>query len=270
MAVTIWGAFARREESAEFFMNMPDGLKEYILLHFYNPVEILAGGALLTTKPHAWILYTPGTAQQYKSAAQPFVNDYIKFQPGEEGDPRRFGIPVNEIFYLEENSEINLYYAIDRITWMLTDRSGEHASRIRETFLYVLSDIQTHIIAAKPKQRRDDLIRDKLVQLRNAVKSAPTDWTVAAMAQHCYFSRSYFSALYKKQFGRAPKDELADFTMEYSKQLLAQTDRMIAEISETCGYTCPENFSRAFKAQFGVTPLFFRSQRAEVRGWNRK
>ena len=41
-------------------------------------------------------------------------------------------------------------------------------------------------------------------------------------------------------------------------QQVAETDRKIVEIAESCGYNDLPTFSRAFKRQFGVSPSEYR------------
>lgn len=50
-------------EKAGFFIDRPVGYPKYTFLHFNNSVEILVDGAMVTTEPHACIIYNIGTPQ---------------------------------------------------------------------------------------------------------------------------------------------------------------------------------------------------------------
>lgn len=68
----------------------------------------------------------------------------------------------------------------------------------------------------------------------------------------------FLMANYKRTF----QQKKMEAKMSAASVLLKGTDKTIAQISEELGYSCPENFSPAFKKVFGVSPRGYRKKRA--------
>lgn len=71
-------------------------------------------------------------------------------------------------------------------------------------------------------------------------------------------SAGYLSALFKKETGINFSDYVLKVKMEKAKELLVRPEYKTYEISERLGYENPKNFSRAFKAYWGISPRDFR------------
>jgi AraC-like DNA-binding protein len=63
---------------------------------------------------------------------------------------------------------------------------------------------------------------------------------------------------FKYLFGTTVFDYLQSIRMEKAKKLLLETELTIEQIAYTIGYEFPNNFTPAFKKQFGCTPADFR------------
>ncbi len=258
MNIEICGAFAKRQEPNEFHMRLDYGMSEYLFVHFYNSVNIVLDGEAVQTRKNACIIFTPNFHQEYWTNEKPFINDYIKFFPKSVADIDRLRLPFNKIFYIDNEFSYNVERIIDSITWMLTDRIVNHSVGMSDKFFSLFNELKVKMINETPKEKRDKIQNQKLTELRNTVKNEPFNWTVDKMAKALYLTRSHFSYIYRNYFSCPPKDDILKFTMEYSKKILLETDMTISEISEKCGYTCPENFSRAFKLYYGSSPQSYR------------
>ncbi len=85
---------------------------------------------------------------------------------------------------------------------------------------------------------------------------------VDALAKGLFVGRN---TLHRKLVGLlslAPGDFIRVLRLNRARQLLEQSDRGIGEIAYACGFSEPANFTRGFKAQFGMTP----SECREARG----
>ena len=81
MNILFSGVGFRREETIDLKINLPEGSKEYIVVHFYSPMVIELQGRTIETKPNACIIYKPGTPQIYHGKNGGFINDFIRFLP---------------------------------------------------------------------------------------------------------------------------------------------------------------------------------------------
>lgn len=51
---------------------------------------------------------------------------------------------------------------------------------------------------------------------------------------------------------------MTQFRLTRAKEQLTLTDASVANIAMSCGYQDPQVFSKAFKQQFGITPVKYR------------
>ncbi len=84
--------------------------------------------------------------------------------------------------------------------------------------------------------------------------------TVGAVADYVGFSKSYFSAYFKKTLGFSVSAFILRCKLEEGKELLQYTDKSISTISEFLCFSSQSHFHTAFKKQFGVTPSEYRHQ----------
>ena len=82
--------------------------------------------------------------------------------------------------------------------------------------------------------------------------------TVADVAEHVGFSRSYFSSYFKKELGFSVSAFILRCKMEEAKQLLKNTDKSVSVISSYLCFSSQSHFQSAFKKQYGITPLQYR------------
>lgn len=82
---------------------------------------------------------------------------------------------------------------------------------------------------------------------------------VSDIARALNLDRSYFSTVFRRETGTSPKRYLADVRMERAAELLSTADESVAAAAAHAGYGDSMNFSRRFKAHFGVPPSKYRA-----------
>lgn len=83
-------------------------------------------------------------------------------------------------------------------------------------------------------------------------------------------SAGYLSSLYKKETGINFSDYLLKARMEKARELLLCPEYKTYDISENLGYENPKNFSRAFKAYYGISPRDFRMSSEKGKEWEKE
>ena len=73
------------------------------------------------------------------------------------------------------------------------------------------------------------------------------------------FSRRQLEQEFQRILGRSPAQEIRRVHLERAQRLLAETDLSIPALASSSGFSSPEHFARVFKAQFGRSPLKYRS-----------
>ncbi len=260
--ITFYGGYYKKTENQGFRISYPEGTFEWILLHFYSPMIIILDGRRIETQTNACILYKPGTPQDYYGRFGEFENDYIRFRPENRHFFNEYNLPVNEVFYV--NSFDVIKTEMLNITWLLTDKSTNHDYELTENTVNALKKLQAARIYPDERAQRESELNFRLNLIRNEIKKHPEKWTVDAMAENFYLTRSHFSVLYKKTFGASPSDEIRFFLNVKAVTLLLTTDDTVQQIAADCGYNECENFIRAFKKLNDLSPLQFR-KKEEVR-----
>jgi len=79
--------------------------------------------------------------------------------------------------------------------------------------------------------------------------------TLAAVAG---LSKWHFGRAFKRSVGTAPHSYLVQRRIERAKQLVAETNRPLADIGYETGFADQSHFTHVFAAMVGATPLSFR------------
>lgn len=85
--------------------------------------------------------------------------------------------------------------------------------------------------------------------------------SIPELATRCCLSTSRLSHLFKEQVGDTILNTVHKFRLEKAAQLLAGTNRQIAEIAADVGFDCGIHFTRKFREAFGETPSAFRKRK---------
>lgn len=81
---------------------------------------------------------------------------------------------------------------------------------------------------------------------------------LADLSQLLNMSQFHFSRLFKESLGISPHQYLLQQRVARAKQLLKNTDRLIADIALTCGFNSHSHLSKQFKQLTGITPKAYR------------
>ena len=86
------------------------------------------------------------------------------------------------------------------------------------------------------------------------------DIKLADLAELLSMSPFHFSRLFKQSTGLSPHQYLLQQRVERAKQLLRNTDRLIADIALECGFSSHSHLSRKFRQFTGMTPKAYRTR----------
>ena len=98
----------------------------------------------------------------------------------------------------------------------------------------------------------------RLSELRREIYTCPErEWSVEFCAKQMRMSQSYFLKVYRNAFGLGCSQDIQHSKLAYAKKLLLQTDMILQDIAEKCGYDY-SHFMRQFKKEVGITPTAYR------------
>lgn len=81
--------------------------------------------------------------------------------------------------------------------------------------------------------------------------------TLAQIAEHVHYSRSYVTEQFQKSTGMSVAAYIFERRMECAKELLVEGRMTISQISERLGFSTVQYFSKCFKDAVGVSPSFY-------------
>lgn len=244
-------------ENAGFTMDRKHGHAEFTFLHFYNSVQILQGGAQIQTRPHAVILFTPGTPQFFHSPTS-LAHDWMHFS----GDGIRLasacGLPVDTLCYPANPAFITKLISEMEYEFLGNQTGCDRILEIKteELFLRIgraLLEKEKELIEARTLERFHNLRSELFASLGNS-------WTIRQMADRVYLSESRFYALYKAIYGISPTADLINAKVDSAKNMLFAKEKSVEEIAQALGYQNTTHFIRQFKERTGTTPARYKRE----------
>jgi len=254
MEVVINRVRHRWAESAGFVLNRPQGIPEYILLHFLSPVELTFDGKTVPAEKGSFIVFSPGTPHGFV-AHEALLHDWLHLS-GEMGElMNRFGLSLNHLYQTDQSAGISDIVAfleneffIRRPYWPELSQAKLHEMLIRISHCVHAPQLPLHV--------RDETA-EHLREVRTRILSSPWhSWSIAELAQKVNLSESRLYAVYKAVFGISPRKDLILFRIEKAKMLL-QSGSSVSSVAEQLGYGSVYHFIRQFKQLTGITPKQF-------------
>ena len=122
----------------------------------------------------------------------------------------------------------------------------------------------SYTFAEKVAQSKTPVSTDERMQkaIRYIQQNVNQHLTVGDVADYVGFSKSYFSAYFKKTLGFSVSAFILRCKLEEGRELLQYTDKSISTISEFLCFSSQSHFQTAFKKQFGMTPNEYRRKRS--------
>lgn len=105
----------------------------------------------------------------------------------------------------------------------------------------------------------DDQVIDRI---RQYLEENYQDATLEEAAELVNLSASYLSRLFKEKAGISFRDLLLKTRMEKARQMVEDINFKMYDIAYFIGYDNPKNFSRAYKAYYGESPVEYRKRKA--------
>ena len=137
-------------------------------------------------------------------------------------------------------------------------QSSERLSSVER--LYDLLSKVGSSFAEKVANSKTPVSTDGCIQkaIRYIQQNTNQHLTVGDVASYVGFSKSYFSAYFKKTLGFSVSAFILRCKLEEGKELLQYTNKSISTISTFLCFSSQSHFQTAFKKQFGITPAEYR------------
>lgn len=104
-----------------------------------------------------------------------------------------------------------------------------------------------------------------VLEVREYLRNHYQDASLEGAAETVNLSPAYLSKIFKEKSGSSFSDTLLRIRMEKAKEMLEDIHYKSYDIAYYIGYDNPKNFSRAFKAYCGMTPMEYRKSKTGER-----
>jgi AraC family transcriptional regulator of arabinose operon len=246
---------------AEFRIDRPHGVGDWLLLHFPLPMRVRDLHGDQSTRADACILFSPRQPQRFSALGERMVNHYVHLRgPGVGPLVERLALPVDEVVYPRP-----VAFIAEQLQEMQRERMRDDApARLIFAALGVrlLATLARRLRGAteadSPRLRS---AQERVGDVRARMRGEPwLVWSVSGMARLSGLSVSRFRALYRRFHGASPQEELIAARLERARALLTHSPALVSEVAASCGFVDPHYFSRLFSRRIGVAPsAYYRS-----------
>ncbi len=258
-SIKIRSGFIRHSwpEKAGLQIYRPNGVDEYLFVHFWNPVQINLNGEIINTNPHACIIINRGTPHIY-CWNEALTQDWFRITGNVPAFLDMYGLKTNTIYYPKN------YSFITSLTRKLELEDTVENSYSDELCACYLNNLFIQLARElAPNQNQFKLLN---TQTKNTLKKLryqlsleyDKKWTISSMAEFVNFSPSYLHATYKNYYGVSPIQDLITIRMQQATILLSDNNESVNEIAEMLGYPNTQQFIRQFTKSMGISPLKYR------------
>ena len=147
------------------------------------------------------------------------------------------------------------YTEISNIMSCLYDIKYDNSMFVKCKIQSLLYEFFSHILPENSGKNYVDPIDSALRIIKYNYNN---DLNIKVIADSLFLDSAYFSRLFKRKVGTAPKKFILQTRMEKAKELLRDTNHHIKEISTTIGFDDPLYFSKMFYKTEGMTPSKYR------------
>lgn len=169
--------------------------------------------------------------------------------------------PLNQIF-LRKNKRLHCaggVATLDMVLDIISHFKGEAlANEIANALVHTRRDTLV-------EQRSDGLLESKKNPLPGRIvrmmeKHLDFPLTLADLARQLKIPQRTLSHACRRSFGESPMRLYLRIRLQAARNFLFYEEFSVKDVSTSCGFSYPSVFSRAFNAQFGLTPREFRTK----------
>ena len=225
--------------------------EHYFITYFETPFQYECNGTLRSGQAGDMLIQPPGTVIYHGHNELGFINTWVYVSNVVLGSLlEKYTLPVNTPFAMYSGDLLEQY--VQRSTEEFRVQSAGYGEVLQSITTQLIIDLYRRYHRIGSNSGKLELLREEF--LRSPEKS----WELSQLASRCGYSVSRFCALYKAQFGVSPKQEILAARLAMAQNMLRYTDRTVADIAETCGFSYAPYFTKYFKAVTGRTPREYR------------
>lgn len=224
--------------------------------------QIRSDGIDQTIGPVSVYVIPPGVVHEWQHFGE--VDGFVARVPMNDGF-KHLGSSFQSRTYLLQNLSSHRHL-MSLLDWILDDAEMASSLMARHQWSLFLQSVGQKMEAEFDVCRQDDnsgLCGSFLALLERKFRLR---WGVQDYAHSLGVSRSTLLRCTCENLNRSPAELIRDRTLTEAERLLTLTGKTCAEISEALGFLSQAQFTRAFTAKHGLSPVLFRQNYLEQEG----
>ena len=234
-------------------IDRPNGRDDFLLFYIAKGSEHIFLDREAVMQEGSFVIFRPYEKQihvQKNCEISEFY--YIHFNAPEDFD--LFGFESSVIYSVAPSPQINDLFE-EVIEELQNKRPAYEKVCVAKLFgIFALLERKSTKETAPLGQYVDKI--SFIIQTMN--KEYDKNYTLDDYAQMCCMGKFHFLRVFKGITGCSPMEYRNNIRIEHAKEMLADTDLLIDEISRNVGYTSNVYFCDAFKAKVGICPTQYR------------
>lgn len=238
-------------EHPPYTMTRTRGTNEYMLLHFYDTLDISINKKRMTVSPGTLTILSPQTVYACHSTAS-YRLDWLCLIGKVPEMMHIYGLAPDILYHLADSAEL---------TSMIENLEFEFYIRHFWWYRYVdikIEEIFILIARSQPQEislSKDVSLMHQFQMLRLEINAYPErDWSIKNIASRIGICESRVYSLYRSLYNVSPTQDVIDMRIAKAKSLLEQ-GMSISETAEQTGYSNVYHFIRQFGKHEGISPL---------------
>lgn len=167
---------------------------------------------------------------------------------------------INPIITEKYDCYSSFAFLIDEIDKLCDSRPYAYQLQIKSYLFQLFYLLISNFDENKTKPISKKSLDKVKVILSYIVDNYQENISIEDIANHCFYSKSYFMKFFKDTMGVSFIQYLNDYRLEIAAQMLVNTSDNILDIALGTGFDNLSYFTRSFKKKYGITPGKYRSQ----------
>ncbi len=206
-------------------------------------ISYYINGTPVTVKSGSAIVFPQGSIRQRTSGNDPAF--YVSFNVQVPDD---FDLGISGV--IENAIRPNTVYMLENAKKDDMSIDPEKTNKILSTFMYLCFQLKEVAIGSgNPHvQQIKQYINDHLCE----------SITLTEISAHVHLVEQYICSIFKKHTGMTVFQYINSERIDVAKRLIASNEFTLIKISEMCGFSDYNYFSRIFSQIVGMTPVYYR------------
>lgn len=242
-----------RETMIPSFNDRIDGNRDFLILFFYDNINLQIKNKHYPDTMNRWIILKPGTPHSYGHLERSWCHSWIHLS-GEfvENQLIKNKIPIDILRSSDISIHIEtLLQTLHQEIYFNNKPINQIIKNHIETFILQTSRIET--------KKTDIVIPKPLVEIKQILDFRYREkWSLPILAEKAGFTVPYLCSSFKKYYNLSPINYLNHKRVDIAKAFLINTNLRVNEISYRVGFEDVYYFSKIFKKMVGYSPKQFR------------